>query len=111
MRTLWQVAPAVWMCFAFSSTEASAQSCDELTELRCIAAAECTLHQVADAGNGYVCKVAANMCEHGFKQKSGTRSDCESKTGCVFVPQSCYCAPDVICFCGGGPPSQCRPKS
>jgi hypothetical protein len=103
-------AAAICALLAFSTVATSAESCEKLTELQCINSADCTLHQRGARGSHYSCEAAANACERGFKQKSGTQADCESKTGCIFVPQSCYCAPDVICRCGGGPPSQCHPE-
>ena len=110
MRRFGQITIGIGLCFALSSVEATADNCEELAELHCINSAECTLHQLGGAGTGYECKSAKNLCERGFKQKSGTVVECESKSGCVFVTQSCYCAPDVICRCGGGAPSQCRLK-
>jgi hypothetical protein len=100
----------IWTLFTFSTVATSAESCEKLTELQCINAPDCTLHQRGTTGSDYSCEAPANACEQGFKQKSGTRADCESKAGCVFVPQNCYCAPDVICRCGSGPPSQCQPE-
>jgi hypothetical protein len=110
MRTFGPTALAISLGIALFTTEASANSCENFTELQCINSADCTLHQLGATVAGYVCKAAADLCEKGFKQKSGTRADCESKDGCVFIPQNCYCAPDVICRCGGGPPSQCQPE-
>lgn len=92
-----------------ATAETSAESCEELAELQCIEAADCTLHQDAGRGSAYRCRAAANACERGFEQKSGAPEDCESKAGCVYVPQDCYCAPDVICRCAGGPPRRCLP--
>jgi hypothetical protein len=83
--------------------------CSKRTELQCIEAVDCTLRQLGPPNSEYSCFESANLCEKNFKQKSDTREDCESKTGCVYIPPSCYCAPDVLCVCGGGPPGQCRP--
>lgn len=84
-------------------------TCADESELQCINSTECTLHQIESKGRKqYVCLPAANSCELGFSQKSGTPQECEAKVGCVFTYQNCYCSPDVLCVCGGGPPSQCR---
>jgi hypothetical protein len=106
--------PLILVAFALfaSSASRSAEPCEQRSELQCISATDCTLHQIGPPGSKYECRDAANACEQGFRQKSGTPEECEAKPGCVFVPQNCYCAPDpdVVCRCGGGPPSQCRPK-
>ena len=37
-------------------------------------------------------------------------SECNANSGCEFVPAQCYCAPEVVCICGGGRPPQYRVK-
>jgi hypothetical protein len=83
-------------------------SCARATELACVESTECTLDQVlTENGKSYQCRPDVNECQRGFAQKTGSPEACEAKPGCRFVPASCYCAPDVLCVCGGGPPSQC----
>jgi hypothetical protein len=106
-----RAAAAIWALLAFSTIATSAESCEKQTEFQCINAPDCTLHHRSTTGGDYSCEASANTCEQGFKQKTDTRADCESKAGCIFVPQICYCAPDLLCRCGGGPPSQCQPET
>jgi len=85
--------------------------CTERSELQCIDSSDCTLQQLGPPGSEYTCSESTHPCEKDFRQRSGTRKECEAKGGCVYVPQSCYCAPDVLCVCGGGPPRQCLPET
>lgn len=84
-----------------------AVDCAALSELACIDSADCTLRQEAEGT--YACAAPADDCERGFAQRGGRREDCPE--GCDFVPARCYCAPDVTCVCGGGPPASCRQEA
>jgi len=84
-------------------TEAPVARCAELGELACLDSTECTL-RLQEAG-GYACTEPESDCELGFVQSKPKEIDCAS--GCTLVPAHCYCAPDVDCFCGGGPPAMC----
>ena len=88
--------------------------CSEFSELDCIHSTECKLEQAGERGK-YACRAATGHCELGFRQAGDgdIRKVCEAIPGCQFEPGSCYCPPNVACFCGGGPPAQCteRPKS
>ena len=104
------LAIAVAGCAASPSTPAGSEAiesasagCAALSELACIDSAECTLRQVE---GGYACTDPRSDCEIGFVQRGGRREDCAGE-GCVYQPANCYCAPDVTCVCGGGPPAQC----
>jgi len=88
----------------FSTAQAEI-TCEGLTELGCINSAACTLEK---SGSEYQCRTAINDCEKGFIQRVDGVSECESKQGCIYQPQNCYCPPDVICRCGGGKPSSCN---
>jgi len=79
----------------------------DLAELQCINSGESTLILVGEAPGVYVCRAAEGPCEQGFRQRIDTAEMCEAKEGCVFDPGFCYCPPDLVCFCGGGPPPQC----
>jgi hypothetical protein len=85
--------------------------CGTLGESQCILAAQCTLVLVGETPSSYVCRSAQNPCEAGFIQRTGTEESCEEKEGCLFEPGMCYCPPDLVCVCGGGPPPQCRPAA
>lgn len=85
------------------------KSCDQLTEQECFTSAACTLTR-NETADGYQCRPAKDHCELLFRQSDGTRESCEAKTGCVFVPASCYCPPNTICVCGGGEPAQCQSR-
>ena len=91
--------------------DSSIDYCAGNSELACISSPHCTLHLGKEANSGYACKAAANTCEQGFIQESGTPAECEAKRGCTFAPHSCYCPPNLLCRCGGGAPSQCQPSS
>lgn len=88
----------------------STPPCATRSEQQCIDSPDCTLALVAeDDGGGYLCRDTANACEEGFRQSDGTPEECEAKEGCRFDPGRCYCPPDVVCICGGGPPPSCVP--
>jgi len=88
----------------------SADQCEQLTELQCIESGTCTLEQTGGRDSDYRCRAAKNFCEEGFNQRTGREEECESRSGCVYQPQECYCSPDVLCLCGGGPPATCTLK-
>ncbi len=88
-----------------STPGSPAERCAQASELACINSAECTL--VQPAPGTYFCREAVGPCEIGFVQNQGTQQTCEAKPGCAYVFPDCYCAPDVTCVCGGGPPPQC----
>jgi len=103
-----------WVIFAdgFESGDTSAWSalaprCGDLTELQCINSGECTFILLGEMTGDYVCRPAEGPCEPGFRQRSDTAESCEAKEGCSLIPGVCYCPPDLVCFCGGGPPPQC----
>lgn len=86
------------------AAEAPAFDCATLDELGCLDSTDCTLRQNDD--KTYACTTAASECERGFSQRAGRREDCAE--GCNFSPGQCYCSPDVVCVCGGGPPAICQ---
>lgn len=81
--------------------------CLSSTELACIESRECTLFLASDSPTTYTCRPTADRCEEGFSQRNDTQADCEAESGCLFTPGNCYCPPDLVCVCGGGPPPQC----
>ena len=83
--------------------------CARMTEQECLSSAACTLTKSKTA-NGYQCRFAKDHCELLFRQSEENRESCEDKTGCVYVPASCYCPPDVTCECNGGEPAQCQKR-
>jgi len=85
------------------------KECARLTEQDCFSSAACTLTK-NETAEGYQCRYANDHCELMFRQSEGTKETCEAKTGCVYVPASCYCPPDVKCECAGGEPAQCRKR-
>jgi hypothetical protein len=86
---------------------APAPDCARRPEGACLDSTDCTLILDEEAQGGYRCQTAVPPCETGFRQSTGTAEECEEKAGCHFVPGRCYCSPDVVCICGGGPPPQC----
>lgn len=58
---------------------------------------------------GYRCRPANNHCEQGFVQSEHRGTECESKPGCAFYAERCFCPPGAICVCAGGAPPTCRP--
>ncbi|MEJ2653218.1 MAG: hypothetical protein P8173_15915 [Gammaproteobacteria bacterium] len=81
--------------------------CAQMTEQECLSSAACTLTK-NETTHGYQCRFAKDYCELLFRQSAENRESCEAKTGCVYVPASCYCPPDVKCECSGGEPAQCQ---
>jgi hypothetical protein len=84
------------------------KSCSQATELECIQSTQCTLVQT-QVREKYTCRDSVGRCETGFRQSAdhNIQKDCEAKPGCEFKAAKCYCPPDLLCFCGGGPPAQC----
>ena len=85
------------------------KECARMPEQECFSSAACTLTK-NQTGSGYQCRYAKDHCELMFRQSEGTRESCEAKTGCAYVPASCYCPPDVKCDCSGGEPAQCQKR-
>lgn len=83
------------------------KTCAQMTEQECLSSAACTLTR-NETAHGYQCRFAKDYCELLFRQSEENRESCETKTGCVYVPASCYCPPDVTCKCSGGEPAQCQ---
>jgi hypothetical protein len=81
--------------------------CRDLSESECIDSAACNLVQPDGPDTPYICGSPEDHCGSLFRQRDGSKSTCESKPGCTFVEQQCYCAPETTCVCSGGPPSQC----
>jgi len=90
---------------AFMAT-APTPSCESLPISDCLVSLQCTL---TTKDKGYICRKARNHCEQDFSQKTGTAEQCTTKPNCQFIPGKCFCPPDVICVCGGGPPRMCVP--
>jgi hypothetical protein len=82
-------------------------SCLDLSESECIDSAACTLTQPDGVNTAYVCGSPPDHCGSLFRQRDGAKSACETKTGCEFVEPACYCPPEQVCSCSGGPPRQC----
>jgi len=89
---------------------AAPPSCPDLDRKACVQSMDC-MSVVArdDAGRrAYRCVAGGDTCRKGFRQDR--RETCSDKPGCRFVPAGpCYCPPDVVCVCGGGPPPDCVP--
>lgn len=101
------VAISLWSAAGVSAPPAGSQ-CQSLSERECLESTQCDLVQVAVHG-AYECRASVNRCAIGFRQggEGDIKQQCESQTGCKFVPASCFCPPDLTCACGGGPPPQC----
>lgn len=83
--------------------------CAQMTEQECFSSAACTLTR-NETTHSYQCRFAKDHCELLFRQSEENRESCEAKTGCVYVPASCYCPPNVTCKCTGGEPAQCQKR-
>lgn len=81
--------------------------CADIGEAACLESADCTLVLDETVEGGYRCRPAKPPCETGFRQGSDTEETCEAQGECRFQPGNCYCAPGVVCICGGGPPPTC----
>jgi len=86
------------------------KECARMPEQECFSSAACTLTK-NQTGSGYQCRYAKDHCELMFRQSEGTRESCEAKTGCAYVPASCYCPPGISCECTGGEPARCHVNS
>ncbi len=84
------------------------KSCELLSHSACLDSKVCSL--MMDEQKAFVCSRSINHCNAGFAQRSDTKESCEAKNGCVYVSEPCFCPPDVVCFCSGGQPPQCRPR-
>jgi len=76
-------------------------SCALRDELDCLRLGGCVLEQSPDTG-AYLCRDPLNPCE----AVDGACFD--DLYACEWFPGFCYCPPDVLCGCGGGPPPACR---
>jgi len=87
-------------------------ACSAASELECINSTACKLEQTTPHGP-YVCRASRGRCEASFRQAGDDdiRKLCEATAGCEFKPGSCFCPPNVVCVCGGGPPAQCVERS
>jgi len=95
-----------FICLVSSFSMSIAGDCGKLSEQTCIESNKCTLIQ--NRNKVYFCIRAISACEMGFVQWGETsQSSCISNKECRFVPQSCYCPPNVICRCSGGKPAMC----
>jgi hypothetical protein len=96
-----------WLTWA-RPVHAETRSCSTITELECLHSAECTLVPTEQRGK-YTCRASVGHCEIGFAQEGegDIKQQCEARPGCEFQPGSCFCPPDKVCVCGGGPPAQC----
>jgi len=91
--------------FAASSIS-SANECVSLNEQSCLESKTCLLKQKPD--KTYSCIKAIAKCEIGFIQwGENSESSCTNKNECRYISANCYCAPKVICRCGGGKPAMC----
>ncbi len=102
---------SILFIFPSLSIAIESKTCTKLTEVQCLASAECELALAAKEkgkNSKYICRPAQGKCEIGFIQNSETQvKDCEAKPGCKHVQANCYCPPDMDCYCGGGEPSKC----
>ncbi len=81
--------------------DTSPPSCETASELDCPTLPGCILELVGEFQ--YRCRAAENACEQLRDPET-----CAATAGCVFHPGFCYCPPDVMCTCAGGPPASCR---
>ena len=84
-------------------------NCSTLSISNCLKSKECTL-ELDVANTQYQCRAATGQCESGFAQAEDSKEICEARSGCKFIPATCFCHPDVECVCGGGPPAMCVPE-
>ena len=84
-------------------------NCSTLSISDCLMSKECTL-ELDVASAQYQCRTATGQCESEFSQAEDSKENCEAKSGCKFIPATCFCHPDVECVCGGGPPAMCVPE-
>lgn len=78
--------------------------CAQKNELECYRARpSCVLEQVGPKDKRtYICRDPRNACE------KLSHDACQKDAKCAWDPGFCYCPPNMMCYCGGGPPSQCR---
>ena len=75
--------------------------CDQLGETACIETHDCVLE--LGPNDSYQCRPTRNHCERMVDPES-----CIEDDSCAWDPGFCYCPPEVLCGCGGGPPPVCR---
>jgi hypothetical protein len=100
---------ATFVLFASATSAAEIPHiCSQISELECLQSTTCELEQVSVHGK-YIYREAKNRCEMGFRQSGDEdiKKVCGSKPGCKFKFAECFCPPNVLCECGGGPPAQC----
>ncbi len=102
---------ATLVLFSGCAGSSHGPTCESASEADCIVSGGCTLVVASERPGDYACVAARNACEEGFLQRDASAEECESKAGCRFVPAECYCPPDLVCVCGGGPPAQCTPAT
>jgi len=84
------------------------KNCALLSHNACLDSEECSL--ILNEQKQLVCKRSMNHCDVGFIQRSDTKESCETKQGCVYVSEPCFCPPGIFCVCSGGQLSQCQPQ-
>ena len=88
--------------------------CASLQQNDCFKSTDCWLDCGVPVGkNGrcmpYVCREKTE-CEKGIQQAGLKKELCEARSNCEYQQPSCYCPEGAMCYCGGGPPAQCKPK-
>lgn len=88
--------------------------CPALEPMACLESAVCTLELAAASQSSaveYSCRAARGYCETGFRQIIDNRDVCDSRAGCDYITEPCFCPPDprILCLCSGGAPPTCIP--
>jgi len=88
------------------------ENCEQLSHSACLGSEQCSLvvNEMINDPKTFVCRRSTNRCDTGFVQHSDTKESCESRPGCAYISDPCFCPPDVTCICNGGPPPQCHPR-
>ena len=86
--------------------------CGAMQPLACLDSAVCTLDLVTSSqpsAGDFRCRAARGPCESGFRQATDGPKECESREGCDYFAEPCFCPPDpeILCFCAGGAPPSC----
>jgi hypothetical protein len=92
---------------AAAARPSSAPSCHALNARVCLQSPQCTYVLSDEIDHHYICRDAANRCEQGFNQLQDTKQNCESKSGCRFIPGYCECPEGLPCDCRSKNPPQC----
>ncbi|MCF6336699.1 MAG: hypothetical protein L3J84_01925 [Gammaproteobacteria bacterium] len=92
-------------------TKAS-ENCEQLSHSACLNSEQCSLvvNEIINDSKTLVCRRSMSHCDTGFIQRSDTKESCESRQGCMYISDPCFCPPDVLCICNGGQPPQCQPR-